>query len=320
MKTIGLRGGIEFSQAPPDEVIDFLHNRSLAEFTTQPDRLHIANDGKTLILQVSNGCIHEYPVRKAFLFKLLKWFSFPIAQIPRLDIDTVTSILNDYLVAIRSGEVTITVEDGDALTITSRSYTKLADLEVLKICSLLGVDSVSRSDFFLRVYSEVKVKKEIVRGDECGFGYNVLNSETGFRSVSMFHYILRYICSNGAVIPVREKSDQRVHYGYVPGELEKWLEERVAVGEERRDHVIASLTGALEKKTSQRRAGLAGKINAVLGKGKGEFLLNRLPENASAFEVMNLITSEAQRFDIGRRLQLETIAGALLVHEGEAVV
>lgn len=312
MKTICLKGGREFSQASPAEVMHFLKSRSLAEMTVQPERLHIANDGRALILQVSNGYIHEYPIRKAFLFKLLKWFSFPITQIPRLDIETVTSILNDYLVAIRSGEVTITVEDGDALTITSRSYTRLADLDVLKLCSRLGVESVSRSDFFLRVYSEVKLKKEIVRGDECGFGYNVLNSETGFRAVSLFHYILRYICSNGAVVPVEKKRDRRVHYGYVPGELEEWLKERIALGEERRDHVIASLTGALEKKASQRKAGLAGRINAVLGKGKGEALLNRLPEDASVFDAMNLITSEAQRFDIGRRLQMETIAGGIL--------
>ena len=52
MKTVFLKEGREFNQAEPAEVADFLRGRSLKHLELEPERLHVANDGKALLLQV----------------------------------------------------------------------------------------------------------------------------------------------------------------------------------------------------------------------------------------------------------------------------
>jgi len=194
--------GREFIEAEPGEVLDFLRSRSVRKIHIPPEDLHVVNDGARLYLHCSYGGLREYPVRKAFLLKVLRWFSFPNRLVNRLDIDTVTMVLNDFLLNISSGDVTVTLEDGDALTVTSASYSEVTDLEVLNCCVELGVQKISRNDYFMRIYSATRCEVEPEPGDICSFAYNVVNSETGFRALSLSHYILRYICSNGAAVPV----------------------------------------------------------------------------------------------------------------------
>jgi hypothetical protein len=308
-----VKEGREFTQADPAEVSDFLRARQLKRVEVQPDRLHIAHDGRVLLLHLSNGRINEYPVRKSFLFKLLKWFSFPLNQLHRLNIDTIGSILNDFLLDIRSGNVTVTIEEGEALTITSRSYSRLSDLDVLDICRPWGVAQVSRNDYFIRLYSRERLKKNIAPGDDFGFGFNVLNSETGFRSLSVHHYLFRYVCSNGAIVRIGSHQDERIHFGYRPAELAAWLEQQVKSGEHSREALVCSLEASKKSVAGRKATEIAGKINAVLGKGDGATLNGRLRERGSAYEMFNYLTREAQKFDISRRLQLESLAGELLV-------
>ena len=106
--------------------------------------------------------------------------------------------------------MTVTVEDGEALSLTSMRYNELSDAEVLDRAERIGVASVSRNDYFMRVYSNTEYEVEPVPGDVCGLGYNVFNSETGFRSLSVRLFIRRYVCSNGAVVAATS-GGERVH-------------------------------------------------------------------------------------------------------------
>lgn len=311
MTMLCLRDGREFNQAEPAEVEDFLRSRTLTHLEMPPEKLRIANDGKALVLQVSNGAPREYPLRKSFFLKLLKWFSFPVSQIRRLDIDTVSSVLNDFLLNINSGDVTLTIENDEALTITSRSFSRLPDLDVLRLCRMLGVEHISRNDFFMRLYSHVQSRKEIVKGDECGFGYNVLNSETGFSSISIYHYILRYICTNGAVVRF-DSHDERVHYGYKDGELTEWLGEQIMGAGEECGALLASLQGTRSVKAGPQKERIARTLRSIVGRAGGEAIMGGITDGSSLFDMFNLVTHAAKQFDVGRRLKMEKIAGDLL--------
>jgi hypothetical protein len=313
MNTTYVKEGREFTQADPAEVSDFLGSRRLNHFEVAPDRLHVAHDGRGLLLHLSNGRLHEYPVRRSFLFKLLKWFSFPLSQLHRLNIDTISSILNDFLLDIRSGDVTVTVENGEALTITSSAYTRLSDLDVIDICQPLGVAQVSRNDYFMRLYSRERARKNISPGDDFGFGFNVLNSETGFRSLSVHHYLFRYLCSNGAMVRIGDHRDERTHYGVRPAELAGWLEQQVHRGEGSREALICSLEASRKQARMNNVEVVASRVTAVLGRKEGIQVIERLAEMTSAFDMFNHLTREAKQLDIGRRLQLESLAGDLLV-------
>src|SRR5664279_5107785 len=100
-----LLDGPEFDKAMPEVVAKHLRDVPRESLEVNPANLSVKHDGKYLMLQVVNGKVREYPIRKSFLHKLLKWYSFPVHQLQRMSIDTVTSLCNDYLLNIKSDNV-----------------------------------------------------------------------------------------------------------------------------------------------------------------------------------------------------------------------
>ena len=311
-----LRSGVEFDAAEPLDVVDHLRSRRLETIVTEPDRLHVSTDGSDLFLRIANGRIREFPVRATFVFKLLKWFSFPTRQMSLLSDETMASILNDYLLRIRSSEVAVRVENGDALTILSEKYSPLSDLEVIEQCDGIGISGVSRDDFQLRLYSHIQVKTQPVKGDECGLGFNIFNSETGFRSLSISNYVFRYACSNGMV--VSERGDEwkpQSHYGISADMMRGYLGERLEV---------------VRKSWRRLEEVLKRSASAPLGEGMGEEILRRARPaldataarrlslalgdlNLTVYQAVNAVTSEARSLGVTPRLRLEALAGRMLI-------
>ncbi len=311
------RTGPEFSQAEAEEVRDFLLGRRLKKFSLPPEQLHVVNDGREHFLRISNGKTGEYPIRGSFFFKLLKWYGFPSRQIDRLSIDTVSSVLNDYLLAIPGGDVNVTLEDGEAVSLTSSRYNELSDAEVLDCAARVGVACVSRNDYFMRVYSTAEYEAEPVPGDVCGIGYNAFNSETGFRSLSVRIFVRRYVCSNGAVLGRTEAEGGWVHYGHPDMELRRFMQEQMRTGERVRGEVERLLARSTRLPAGPSIGNVEDRLKPIIGKKRMEELFNNLGEDSTAYDLANLITSMAQSLDLRRRLLAETLGGELLVPAGE---
>ncbi len=311
-KTMEYRSGPEFSQAEAGEVRDFLRRRHLKKYLLPPDQLHMVNDGHEHFLRISDGKTAEYPVRGSFLFKLLKWYRFPSGQIHRLSIDTITSVLNDYLLAIPGTQVNVTVENGEAVSITSNRCNELSDIEVLEGARKVGVACVSRNDYFMRVYSNTDYEVQPVPGDVCGIGYNLFNSETGFRSLSVRLFVRRYVCSNGAVIGRIEGEGVRVHYGHPDMELKSFLDTQIRAGEKARQEV-----GRLIERSTHLPAGPAiervtDRLTLLIGRKRTEELIADLEERSTVYDLANAITNMAQSLDLKHRLIAESLGGDLL--------
>jgi hypothetical protein len=311
------RTGPEFSMAEVREVREFLKNRHIQKYVIPPERLHVVNDGTEHFLRISNGKTGEYPVRGSFLFKLLKWYRFPARQVDRLSIDTVSSVLNDYLLAIPGGEVNITLEDGEAVSITSKRYNELSDIEVLDCAEKAGVACVSRNDYFMRVYTDTKYEVEPVPGDVCGIGCNVLNSETGFQALSVYMFIRRYVCSNGAVVRLTAADERRVHYGHPDMELKSFLEAQLRAGELLREEAGKCIEKSTRIPLQTVVNGVLEQLRPLIGRRKSEEIVESLREDATVYDLANSITSFAQSLDLKRRLQAESIGGELLVPRTE---
>ncbi len=308
-----LKEGSTFSQAEPAEVIDFLRRRDIRRYSIPADCLHITTDGTGFFLQVMNGGVKEYPVRRAFVQKLFKWFSMPPSQLQRLGMDTLASVLNDFLVSIRSGDVTVKIENGEALSITSSKYSEITDLEVLRLIQSLHVTRISRNDFFTRMYTKVKSEAEPKGGDVCGLSYNVLNSETGFQTLAINHFVLRYICSNGAIVRSPSTEQKRIHYGYKKGMLEDFLNTEVTRREEESAHIFEKLKQSIHEPANGSLGQVSRRLNALAGRKRARELLSDVGESPSVFQIANLVSAYAGTLDINRRLRLEALAGEMLL-------
>lgn len=306
--------GIEFNNAKVEQVVEYLESIDRKKIQVPPGNLKINSDGRNLILSVMDEGIKDYLIRKSFLHKLLKWYSFPLGQLNRLSIDTITSICNDYLMNINRSFVNISIEKGEALTITSPEYNEITDLEVIKSCAELGVRTVSRNDFMLRITTEEKFKFQAVPGDNCGIGINVINSETGFRTLGISHYVLRYVCSNGAIIRINETSGEKVHYGHRENELQLFLNEQVAIALANQIKVAQSISGLINKKASEFIENLNKRIESYVGKNESRNFLSDINDNSSLYDLFNIITDKAKKYDLSRRILLESLAGDLTLN------
>lgn len=270
--------------------------------------------------------------------------------------DTITSLCNDYLLNIKGEIVKVKTENGQALTIVSERYNDFPDLEVIEMCEGLGIKEISRNDFLMRIYTLEKFKTEPIPKDPCGFSLNVINSETGFGAVSVEHFILRYICSNGAVAAVEGASERKVHFGYKEGELQWFLNEQIMKAFESRIKLVRQLRASADVKAADFVKQVAAKIDRLPGRGilrrvgvvskvetaadsvrglnyvqerdanytkessiKGlpmrsatREILSELSEDATKYDLFNLITHKAKEYGLGERLYLERIAGELI--------
>jgi hypothetical protein len=306
--------GIEFINASPDEVINYLQDLGREKLRLSPANLKIKSDGKFLMLSVMDKGVGDYPIRKSFLYKLLKWYSFPMNQLYRLSNETLISICNDYLININREFVNVTIEKGEALTITSPEYNEITDLEVIKKCADLGVRTVSRNDFMMRITTEEKFKFEAVKGDNCGIGLNVINSETGFRTLSIAHFILRYVCSNGAIVRIDNKANERVHYGYKENELQEFLDEQVELALLKQKEVADSIKDLSKKPASDFITSVNRKVESYLGKYESKNFFSELRKEATLYDLFNVVTDKAKKYDLAKRVLLENLAGDLILN------
>jgi len=306
--------GIEFINASPDEVINYLQDLGREKLRLSPANLKIKSDGKFLMLSIMDKGVEDYPIRKSFLYKLLKWYSFPMNQLYRLSNETLISICNDYLMNINREFVNVTIEKGEALTITSPEYNEITDLEVIKKCADLGVRTVSRNDFMMRITTEEKFKFEAVKGDNCGIGLNVINSETGFRTLSIAHFVMRYVCSNGAIVRIDNEANERVHYGYKENELQEFLDEQVELALLKQKDVADSIKDLSKKPASDFINSVNRKVESYLGKYESKNFFSELRKEATLYDLFNVVTDKAKKYDLAKRVSLENLAGDLILN------
>lgn len=293
------------------EAIDFLKQFEVKNITTQPERLTVRSEGNSLYLVIFDGMIREYKIRRSFLEKLLKWYSFPVRQLEFFDIDTITSICNDYIINIKAKHVNIKIEDNEALTITSDHFTEVSDVELINRLDKLNIETIYIDDFSTKVRINERYRIKPFKGDEFGIGMLVTNSETGFSAVKIHDFLLRYVCSNGAYVAEDQNNVKFFHYNLfvqdVFDRIETMIENIDARGNKieeriRQMNTLATKENIISLNKEIMRATAIKMLNDVIDS-------DRMP---TKYELFNIITERAKEFQFGLRTRIETIAGSLI--------
>jgi hypothetical protein len=221
--------------------------------------------------------------------------------------------LNDLLLSIRSPLVRVIVEDGEAVSITSNRYAEFSDAEILSMCEPFGIESVSRTDGFMRVYTHIGYRTEPVPGDACGFGFNIFNSENGFRPVSVEHFVLRYVCTNGAVVRQMGVHAGRSHHGHSPQQLREFVAERLNEGNRVRTEIVGNIRrSAGVVSTEEERLRLSRELRRNAGLTLTGDVRDELQQATTRYDLFNLATGIARTLPPPQRLRLEEFAGRMI--------
>jgi len=303
--------GKDFCFKSSEAALEHISEMEYENIKINPEKLHVINDGRTLYLEIFNGKVRQTQMRQTFLLKLLKWFNFPAHQLEILDIDTVTSILNDYLLAIKRIYVNVKLEYGEALTITSDKYCEVEDAEIIRRLDPSTIDMIYFSDFYSNFRTKTKYNIIPFPNDVFGVGLNIVNSETGFKAFQINNYLLRYVCTNGAYVKDFEDDEKYYHYDLFVPEVYENIQKRVDSLQQRADEIkvkLQNLNQDLSKGEIQR---IILNIHKQVGiKFLADVLeTDRLP---TKYELFNIITDRAKDFSMSKRIMIEELAGRMV--------
>jgi hypothetical protein len=211
-KNIILQPGYSFQNVSPAEVIDFVKGRKIEYHNVPPTNLKIVHIGKTLFIEVHDGKILQYPIRRSFFEKLLMWYKIPSLFVYKAELDVVVKMLNNVFKLINRNYVRITIENGEALTITSPDYSDIKDMDTIGNLSREKIVKITRTDMFTKIDTNEIRTINPKPNDSCGLGLSIFNSETGFHKFVVKMYLLRYICENGATINMDILNENIPHY------------------------------------------------------------------------------------------------------------
>ena len=308
--------GNVFEDASLEEVTDFLISRKIERNIIMPSSLKLEIYEGSLILEYANGEIHQHPVRRSFLHKLLNWFSFPQYPLSRFSPEAIIIIANEILKTIQR-EVVLVLEDNEALTVLSPKYTLTEDLRVLDICKKFSVNKIYRDDFITRATFAQNINIQPKPGDHIKCGIDFLNSETGFRAFELLAYLFRLVCSNGAVhkVSLGDKNGKYYHHGLdidiIDGYVQEFSEKLKPFCAQVEMRLRIMGTTSFDPDNELIKKNIAGKLPSFAWKNLLNTFLERKDDKTSMYDFYNHITDYAKRFDAATKLQYEQLAGAL---------
>ena len=330
MNNLKLKNGTTHNQATAQTVLDHLSKIKRTTINVPPSNLGISNketpNPSELFLLIKNGTTKRYPLRESFLKKLMRWYQLSEHVTNKLKPGTIVAVGNDFLSNIKSPKVNIKIEDEDALTILSSKYSDFTDKELLELClEKLKTDKVSRDDFVMRIYSTEKINARPVPGDDCGFGFNIFNSETGFMAIHVTHYILRYICSNGAIAPADKVNKHLYHYNQTRETIIEHIMESIKNIEETRDTVISKLRDLKNKEALETLGSVKMQLGSIIGLTDATALITEFTNYAKTdnpdyeyrndlYSLFNFITHSAKTRKLIERIKMEELAGKMIMN------
>lgn len=299
---------------PADEVIDHLRSNSYEKYLVSPLNLEIVEEGNLLFLDVKENGVNRFPIRTSFIKKLLMWYKMPYSIKDNLSKELFLEVINQLLHGINSRDVFVNIENKEALTITSTFFAEFSNLVLYEKLKNLDITAISHDDYLTQFFTNKKAEANIFSNDEYGFGYDVTNSETGFSALSLEHYVLRYICRNGALVPVKIKDERKNHYKITNYELTEFINKRIDSATHSRNTFINLLKKSSQVDSRDYRYFIVRKLNYVLGSWQGDDFMKEFDWNGSKYDVFNYITHKAKSFDVNKRYRLERMASEIILN------
>jgi hypothetical protein len=214
---------------------------------------------------------------------------------------------------LKSEKVNIKIENGDAITITSSNYTDLSDLDVIEMCKNCEIQKISRNDYFLRIYSKILHTFTPFDNEKFGIGYNIFNSETGFRALTIYPYLYRFESDSTGIKQAKGNSGSRVfHFGVKQVQMKKFIENKMSKNGKDFQEIEDSIVKLISRKPKEFSKKLIPSLDRMMFRTERETKFRKLPENSTAYDLYNIITCYAKKFDIGKQLYLEQTAGRML--------
>jgi len=289
------------------DVLDVIAGQDRKVYEAQTKEVSLNEDG---ILRAGG---FKGPLLRSALHGLLKTFNIPVDFATNISPTDLLVAMVDRLAREQNIELLVHTIDGVATGVMPANR---QPIQHDMLIDRLGVDrpikEATLSEDCLRITAAPHGYKELLPNDTYGFGWELITSENGWRSTEVWRWIVREICTNGAVgfdkAPIFKRtcnSHQPVLISlqgllYVlenamqPPELEtavKWAADR-RIGAEH-ELVVDYLSRKLQADATRTE-------------------LNGIGVSTTWYDLMNTVTSLARLHTVEVRRRYEAEGGALL--------
>jgi len=259
----------------------------------------------------------ETPITKSAFVQLLHFVSLNWQDVKDTDPFDLTTEVKARL-QNRPGQLLLRSRHRTIQAVLSPAYTPVTNLDLLQAAkqTLPMTQGHARVTLF-RGYVRLTGVTERATfqpavGDILSGGLEVTNNEFGKGVLSVSQFVLRLVCTNGAV--VSDGTDKRyVHRGWDREDLVAHLStageaalSRLSGVEERLRHMAQTRLG------SRRLVDLARATAPALGKKGVEAMQSELTADSSLYDAYNQLTLVSQERKMGPRRELELLAGSLV--------
>jgi hypothetical protein len=301
-----------FFSATPEEVLDHFKSNKYDNIYDSPGNYVIRYDDKILILQ-NRRLKKEYIIRKAFISKLLKWYNINDLLLSLLSDEVLVKMFNQLLQNIKRNMI-VKTENNEALSIHSTNYTNLENIKVYETIKHLTIDRISHNDYITRFITAKKKDMAIMTNDLYGFNIEVINSNTGFSPVQINHTLLRYICKNGATVPIDIINSSKNHYNVKDLDLVKFVNSNISRADESRLFLIQKINRLALVKAADIKSSIIFKVNLILAENNSYGFFRDYDWSQNRYDLFNHITHMAKSYDLTKKYLLQRLAGDIILN------
>jgi len=308
----------EFASAIPetthldlDEAIASLSRQRLSDTLVSASDIHLTSPGF-----VAFGSGDERPITKSAYVQLLHFVSLNWEDVK--DADPIDSMREAQARLLeRSGQLLLRSKKRTVQAVLSPAYTPVTNLDILKAAKD-SLDMASVRATFFRGYMRLTGVTERVTfqptvGDILSGGWEIANNEFGKGALSMSQFLLRLVCTNGAVVNDGESEHRYVHRGWAREGLVSHLSTVGAATLSRLGGVEERLREMAQTRLGSRRlVDLARATVPALGKKGVEAMQSELTADSSLYDAYNHLTLVSQQRKMAPRRELELLAGSLV--------
>lgn len=230
-----------------------------------------------------------------------------------------TAVLNDVSNRLKghSGQFMLRIKDGVIQAVLSPGYTPIDNADVLR-SAIRSLDLSNTLVTFFRGNMRITgtsdgVSLQPAVGDIVSGGLELVNNELGKGVLSVNSFLLRLVCTNGAVVPSQAQEAKFVHRGWEREGLIRHIGEAGSEAVSRVKGLDDALKRMVETRLGDREhSRLLRTVAEPLGKRGLEEFRTAMSPDSTLYDAYNHLTAVSQRRSLGPRRELEVIAGTLL--------
>lgn len=257
---------------------------------------------------------HNGMTRSAFV-QMIHFLHLNWADIKDLDATGVKADVQSRL-RNQSGQLVLRTKQQTVQAILSPTYTPFDNADVLRTAgAALDLSkaqvTVYRGNLRITGVSDAVTFQPDV-GDIISGGWEITNNEFGKGVFSVNQFLLRLVCTNGAVVRSRNRGERYVHRGWDKDGLVRHVGEIGAqtIAQTRLNEALRALT---QTSIGESRLNDLGRRSAPhLGRKGFDTFQTKLSPDSSLYDAYNHLTFVSQRKPLGPRRELELIAGDML--------